>query len=323
MISAHEFLCILPHCSSRTGFRSEFQRRRNWHWFDQLGAWLIAGTALCFSLILCPGVAWAAELELNRDPILVMDLQECFVELDAEGSVIPLGHSTGSLGLRSGHSAGKIQGIALSGNRKANIETSLLDLDRAGVSIRVVVSEAAGHRVLTDATRSLKWKQEFLIVIGDSKSDGSKLALQLTPTPRRIEPIVDFPGQLLEWGARDPLYIVNRYDLRSRGAGAVAGGDPTASPDEIQALMIFDPKYGDFTLSYQQFPGSVLAGYIENERIVFQWGDDLFELISSSAPVMPKGKWSLYVKRVDHKPNGPGGVGLGAMEGPPSKFQSR
>ena len=207
-----------------------------------------------------------------------------------------------------------------------NQNTSLVAKSKSMVSEEIELNhalEAAGHRVLTDATRSLKWKQEFLIVIGDSKSDGSKLALQLTPTPRRIEPIVDFPGQLLEWGARDPLYIVNRYDLRSRGAGAVAGGDPTASSDEIQALMIFDPKYGDFILSYQQFPGSVLAGYIENERIVFQWGDDLFELISSSAPVMPKGKWSLYVKRVDHKPNGPDAVGLGAMQGPPSKFESR
>ena len=282
----------------------------------------IAATMLCLALIGSVPRVLGAELELNREPILVADLREDTVELDANGSVIPLSpHAGGGThGLRAGS---KSQGVlGLGENRRVKCQVTVLDLDNEGLSLGILVTEVPGGRATSDTTKIVKWGEELLVVLGKSTTDGTNLAVRITATPRRIEPIIDFPGHLLKFGMKNALYIVNSNELRSRVLEATAGGDPTAPPDSIQALLIYDPKYGDFTLSYREFPGSVFAGYIENERMVFQWGGDQFEVISSGAPVMPKGRWSLYVRRTEHKEHEFAfpGASLGAMEGPPSSF---
>jgi hypothetical protein len=266
-----------------------------------------------------PSTVVGSTLQTSSRPERVLNITAELVEIDGQGSIVPVERSRPTIaGIWIPRPSDQVQELAefsLGGDQCFRISVAAEEIGDESSLVRLMVEELPGGRILEDEEVRLQTskRQEILVAVADSTVDNTTLAVRLVPSLQRVEPTSDYSGSVEEFGMNDGLYIVDSTDLRARASSGFVG--VWGANDAVLALVIDDPKYGRFTLSYRPFPDAVRAGYIDGHRIAWNWEGNLFELISIENPFLPKGKWNLFVRREASNRAGAGlsGISLHAL----------
>ncbi len=278
--------------------------RSVWLWSAVLFAWVMGP---------CPAsVLEASAPELNREAQPILKISAEIVQMDRQGSIARVDRSRPTTAAvwfyRASEQLCRLAEFKLGGAQQVRISVAADEISPAESRIRLLIEQLPQGRVVKDekfVLYPLKG-QELLVLLADRPMEDTTLAVRLVPVVEWTQAVIDYPELGAEFGVTDALYIVDGMDLRARGLSGYIGGTGVRMGDPVQALVLDDPKLGRFTVSYRPFSGSVWAGYIEGHRMVFEWDGHQFELVDIDTPIMPEGKWSLYVRKEESTRSGIG-----------------
>ncbi|HSR49519.1 MAG TPA: hypothetical protein VLV83_01750 [Acidobacteriota bacterium] len=147
-----------------------------------------------------------------------------------------------------------------------------------------------------DGTHELTRLTKLQIDLGSSPT-GETVQVTLWPQFDVTPPAPTYPSPLFRFGSPDTIVIRNREEFVTRGGSRTMNESFDGSL--IQQLLLLRPQRPALVISYHPFPGAERAGYAENGRLIVLDGDDVYEWISTENPLMPEGRWALYVAEDD------------------------
>jgi hypothetical protein len=266
-----------------------------------------------------PANPTAPRVELNRDPIPVVDLAPELVEIfpggtrRLAGGPSPIGPSTGTSyrGIRAGGTGSGALGM----NLGLSIQYSLkvVELNKEGVILDVTVSDSS-KAVLASKRLALNNYEEAIIELAAAGGD-KRLALRFLPTISAIPAVQEYPA-LVQRLTLSGLLILNGKEVLSKN-GIVSGEAEDLNGPRQQFFTFSSQRMGFVVMSYRPFPGATMAGYFEDKKLVFEWNGDLYEWFSLDKPFMPEGKWAAYFWQADPSAGG-GGFAVGVFEANPN-----
>lgn len=255
-----------------------------------------------------PNAPYRPEVLINREPIPTLDYKMELVEILPGGINVlwpsgDLRYPAGiSPGLRSGWRVGSnsLEGVGMNVGMNLRVGTALLQLDPNGIVLDLTVFDGVTNKVLTSQKLSLQNYQEAFVEFATAAAGNRRLALRLLPSIKSIPPLPDYPSVVPYLGFKDGLLILNTKELLWRGGFGSGTNDQSGS--EIPFFYIAGHA-GLLLISYRPFPGATLHGYFQDWKLIFKWNEDVYELITPAASILPeRGKWAAYVWQADPTP---------------------
>jgi TonB family protein len=234
-----------------------------------------------------------AGVEINKEPILNVQLQAELVEISAAGTR-SLGRSFGTT-LSADHEGGG--NLTMEGVASIRIKARLAQVQRDSLVLELTVAERETGTVLASQSLALANRQEAIVELATAVTGGSRIAVRFIPSIIVKEAVEDYPEMLPEFGIENSMLIRNDKEVLIRISGHASV--PDLSGNTLPFFEIMSPRTGDLCISYRPFPGASLCGYIEGKRMLFEWEGDTYEWFSMDTPILPReGRWAVYVGRV-------------------------
>ncbi|NWG12560.1 MAG: hypothetical protein HXY20_03395 [Acidobacteria bacterium] len=183
--------------------------------------------------------------------------------------------------------------LTIKGAGELQVSATLIRAFEKGVRLRIRVSDVSSRKTLTEQELSLATGEGASIELAESPSRQTRVALRFIPSLIVADPVEEYTGYIERFGVTDGILILNLKEIISRGS-AVALRD-NRNPRRLQYLSIEHPAIGRIRLSYRRFPGSMIRGFVQGQRMVFDWKGDLLEWISTGEIILPEGVWALFV----------------------------
>lgn len=237
------------------------------------------------------------QLEINREPVLEALVHLQLLQFEEDGTASPT-RTESAQTLRPGSTG--VSHFSFAGGARIRVETELLELSASRLTLSVEVVDSRSEEVLTSRQVALEDRQELFVEIAEAASGKGKMVLRLLPLIQAKPAVKDYPGLVKEFGVLGSILILNRKELLVNGSGVISQNEQL-SEEIIQTLMITNPRFGRFYLSYRPFPDARVAGYVDGNRLLFEWDGNQFEWTSTESPILPQGRWTLYVSHTDYR----------------------
>ena len=151
--------------------------------------------------------------------------------------------------------------------RKDDVEiaATLVSVLPGAVLMRLRATDGNGGAVWPDRSLRISDGEAAVVDLAAMPGGTPKMVLRLAPSMIIRHGLREFAGVVPEFGVVQGIVILDLNEVLSRSSVGVSLGSDDRN--RVQSICLEDPRLGLARISYRRFPGSELAGYIENRAL--------------------------------------------------------